>query len=106
MDHRDVAAAQRRDVEFVEKRMMLKYLPGSPDEFDVPAKFDVCGTCDGKGSHVNPGIDSNGITSDEMWQDPEFAEDYFRGVYDVPCYECHGRRVIAVPVTKDDRVAF
>ena len=31
-------------------------------------------------------------------RDPDFEEDYFRGVHDVGCYECDGQRVVPVPV--------
>ena len=71
------------------------------DEFDgkheIPAVYEVCPTCDGKGSHVNPSIDSHGISAEEMYDDPEFAEDYFGGAYDVSCNECEGRRVVLTP---------
>lgn len=53
--------------------------------------WEVCPTCNGKGKHTNPSIDAHGISSDEFAEDPDFAEDYHRGIYDVPCYECKGR---------------
>lgn len=59
-----------------------------------PCRFVVCDTCGGKGSHVNPSIDAHGITQEEFDEDPEFRENYFSGAYDVPCYECHGKRVV------------
>ncbi|HEU01353.1 hypothetical protein LCGC14_1552590 [marine sediment metagenome] len=70
--------------------------------FEIPAVFGVCQTCNGKGHHVNPSIDSHGISAEEMYEDPEFAEDYFGGVFDVDCNECEGLRVVLVP---DDRNA-
>jgi len=63
----------------------------------VPARYEVCGTCDGKGKHVNPSIDSNGLTAEDFDRDPDFFGDYMSGMYDVPCNECHGRRVSPVP---------
>ena len=36
------------------------------DEVELPARFEVCHTCDGKGKHVNPSIDSHGISSEEF----------------------------------------
>ncbi|MDA8140766.1 MAG: hypothetical protein M0036_19130 [Desulfobacteraceae bacterium] len=69
---------------------------GEPVEKTVPFRWDVCPTCEGKGRHVNPGIDANGLTSEDFYDDPDFAEDYARGVYDVACYECGGRRVVPV----------
>ena len=35
---------------------------GDDVEVDVPVKFGVCPTCDGKGSHVNPSIDAGGLS--------------------------------------------
>lgn len=62
--------------------------------YTLPAKYEVCPTCEGSGKHVNPSIDSHGISAEEFREDPGFAEDYFRGMYDVPCYECGGRNVV------------
>lgn len=62
----------------------------------IPFKYEVCDLCDGKGRHVNPGIDSNGLTSEDFDQDPDFREDYLNGTYDVSCYKCGGSRVMVV----------
>jgi hypothetical protein len=62
-------------------------------EMEIPAKYEVCSTCDGKGKHVNPSIDSHGLSREDFDDDPDFAEDYFAGRYDVPCNECDGNRV-------------
>lgn len=51
----------------------------------------MCGTCGGKGNHVNPSIDAHGLSREDFDEDPGFEEDYFQGVYDVSCYECGGR---------------
>lgn len=71
-----------------------------PDEHDycivtLPVAYSVCPTCEGRGKHVNPSIDCNGLTAEDFAEDPDFAEDYFRGNYDVDCYGCHGQRVVA-----------
>lgn len=64
-------------------------------QVELPAKRIVCPRCDGSGSHVNPNIDGNGITGEEMDQlGEEFRENYMSGFYDVTCEECHGRNVI------------
>ena len=63
----------------------------------LPCIAEVCGTCRGKGTHVNPSIDAHGIGREEFDEDPDFHEDYFRGVYDVTCYECGGNKVVAAP---------
>jgi len=62
----------------------------------VPIKFVVCDTCDGQGSHVNPSIDSNGLTAKDFAEDPDFAEEYMSGRYDVTCYGCNGEKVVPV----------
>jgi hypothetical protein len=43
---------------------------------------------------VNPNIDRQGISSDEMMADPDFANAYMNGVYDVTCETCEGRNVV------------
>jgi RecJ-like exonuclease len=65
-------------------------------EHKMPVKFEVCFLCDGHGKHVNPSIDAHGISGDDFAADPGFADEYFGGTYDVPCNECHGKRVIHV----------
>lgn len=72
------------------------------DEFPVsfPTKMDVCWTCGGKGSYVNPAIDASGLSSDDLYDDPDFADDYWGGRYDVTCGTCHGNNT--VPVVDED----
>lgn len=67
-------------------------------EVSFPSKFEVCGTCRGKGKHVDPAIDGNGITAEEWdrgWDQDE-RESYLAGDYDVTCQECGGLRVVEV----------
>lgn len=59
----------------------------------VKVRYEVCSTCQGKGSHVNPSVDCDGLTADDFAEDPDFADDYMSGAYDVQCYGCHGNRV-------------
>ena len=66
------------------------------EEVWFPIKFEVCDMCRGKGSHVNPSVDGNGISPEEFSEDPDFADAYFGGLYDVQCYECGGEKVVAV----------
>jgi hypothetical protein len=70
----------------------------------IPVEYTVCPTCEGKGKHVNPSIDASGLTW-EM-EDRDFREDYLNGVYDVPCYQCHGIRVVPMPADKEDQQAM
>ena len=65
-------------------------------EESLPGKYEVCDRCLGKGSHCNPSIDGNGLTSEDFAEDPDFRDDYMSGMYDVPCYECKGARVVLV----------
>ena len=92
--------------EFDERRMVIvlvhpEYLESDDQINEVPAHYVVCETCEGKGSHVNPSIDSHGISPEEFAEDPDFAEQYFSGAYDQQCNECHGARV--VPDIDEDR---
>lgn len=71
----------------------------------ILCRYIVCPTCDGAGSHVNPSIDSEGLTAADFEEaGPEFFEDYRSGTYDVPCYECGGKRVVPWPVNEADEV--
>jgi hypothetical protein len=72
----------------------------------IAVTFVVCPTCDGRGVHVNPSIDAHGISADEFAEDPDFAEAYHKGVYDVSCYECNGASVIPVPVDPNVKKAI
>lgn len=66
-------------------------------ELDVPCKYEVCWRCEGKGTHVNPSIDGHGLTRDDFADDPDFAEAYFEGRYDITCQTCNGRNVLPHP---------
>lgn len=66
------------------------------EEIEIPTKFEVCYTCRGKGSHVNPSVDGHGLTREDFDEDPDFKEAYFAGRYDVACYTCKGLRVVEV----------
>lgn len=83
---------------FDEKAMTVTYAildeDGDEETVTLPAKFEVCGTCNGKGRHVNPSIDAHGLSAEDFAEDPSFKEDYFTGVYDVDCAECGGKRVV------------
>ena len=65
-------------------------------EVELPTKKAVCPRCRGTGTHVNPAIDGNGLTSEDFDDDPDFREAYFAGRYDVVCYDCRGNNVIDV----------
>jgi hypothetical protein len=77
---------------FDSKSMMLIVEDSDGNEIAIPARYAVCSVCNGKGTHVNPSIDSNGLSSEDF-EDRDFEEDYFSGIYDVPCNNCRGERV-------------
>ena len=66
------------------------------EEHFLPWRYEVCPLCQGRGRHTNPAIDAHGISPEEFAADPDFAADYFGGVYDVTCYECKGHNVVPV----------
>jgi hypothetical protein len=57
-------------------------------------KWVLCPVCEGDGKTVNPAIDCNGLTAEDFREDPDFAEDYWSGVYDITCRACNGHRVV------------
>ena len=62
----------------------------------LPTKRAICSRCNGDGVHTNPAIDGNGISAETFHEDPEFREDYFNGVYDIQCEECHGEKIVDI----------
>ena len=68
----------------------------SGDDVMLPMMLEVCPTCEGKGSYVNPSIDSNGLSMSDFAADPDFEADYFSGAFDVQCKSCLGDRVVPV----------
>lgn len=98
MDYRTQAARKDKPKPTEDGREMTVYLgeneEGEEEYATLPCKFEVCRTCNGKGSHVNPSIDAGGLTQEDFYeQGDDFREEYFGGVYDVTCYECSGLRV-------------
>jgi hypothetical protein len=98
-DHR-VRAGERQslfdsvDADRMVGIILLEDDDGDEEEASVRVKYVVCETCEGRGKHVNPSIDGNGLTSEDFAEDPEFREEYMSGRYDVTCYECKGERVV------------
>jgi len=66
-------------------------------EIEVPAKYEVCPECEGFGTELCCSLKGHAFSAEEMHEDPDFAEAYFRGDYDVPCSCCNGRTTVAVP---------
>jgi hypothetical protein len=69
----------------------------------VAIRFEVCPLCEGHGKHVNPSIDAHGLSREDFDEDPDFAESYSRGDYDVRCTLCRGEKVVSVPLDAEVR---
>lgn len=81
-----------------EIRFDVENQKGELVELVLPATFEVCPRCRGKGTHVNPAVDGSGLSQEDFDEGgPEFFEDYMSGVYDVACYECGGKRLVEAP---------
>jgi hypothetical protein len=77
---------------------------GIIDGVEIKCHYEVCDLCGGRGSHVNPSIDAHGVSREEFDDDPDFEEGYWRGDYDVVCYECKGRNVVPTPDENDPNI--
>lgn len=71
-------------------------------EMTLPAKYEICTRCEGKGSHTNPSIDGHGISEDE-WNGPDWddesRETYLTGGYDVRCEaRCKDGKVVVIDI--------
>jgi hypothetical protein len=64
---------------------------------EVPGRFEVCSKCQGEGTQLYGSLDGLAIPAEHFAEDPDFAEDYFGGRYDVQCSLCNGKRVELVP---------
>lgn len=91
-----VRASQSNRLQDIDKQRMEAKFEYIDTLYTLKIKFEVCPTCEGRGKHVNPSIDCNGLTREDFDQDPDFYDDYRSGVFDVECYGCKGENVIAV----------
>ncbi len=83
---------------------MLKFIftylsqrTGYEYEITVPGKRVVCNECDGSGVVLMDGLRGHAFSSEELFEDEDFAEGYFGGRYDVRCDVCHGEKVLIEP---------
>ena len=68
---------------------------GEETSYTLPITMEVCPTCRGRGTHVDPSVDAGGYYDDGDDCD-EYGENlYFSGFYDMVCQTCHGRNVVA-----------
>jgi hypothetical protein len=84
---------------------------GEEVSYTLPARYEVCPTCEGRGNHVDPSIDAGGISSDsDFWDDDEDEEGnsrYRSGFYNVTCYTCGGRTTVpAIDRASADKAAL
>lgn len=79
-------------------------------EIKVPAKRVVCPKCDGTGTTLCDGLYGVAFSSEEFFEDPDFASAYYGGHYDVKCDHCHGNNVVIDPdaerMTKRQKFLF
>ena len=98
MDNRDVEKLCGHWYEsFNQERKFFALYDEDDELIEIPAKWEVCSLCDGKGTHVNPGIDAHGLTAEDFESDFDFYESYLKGEYDECCYRCEGRTTEPVP---------
>ena len=97
-DHRERALYPDWGVEVDLKREKLRIFNQEANELvERDAEFTICPDCQGRGSYVNPAIDSHGLSREDFDEDPDFREDYMSGRYDIQCRTCQGLRVILTP---------
>jgi len=103
MDQRNIAASTRKpeEAQFKGRHVHIFQIgeddEGIPVEIFCPTKVALCPVCGGEGRHVNPSVDCCGLTREDFDEDPDFADEYFSGMYDVSCYNCHGEKVVREP---------
>lgn len=78
--------------------VVINYTARSGYEFPVtlPGKREVCHECNGTGTVLCDSLRGVAFSSDEMADDPDFAESYFGGEYDERCNICGGENVVTV----------
>jgi hypothetical protein len=81
----------------------LTWFDDAEDEIthSFPSIKEVCGRCEGHGTHLTPSIGEHAYSSEEFYEsfcEPEDRAEYFKrgGIYDVTCDLCHGANVVAV----------
>lgn len=57
----------------------------------LPTHYELCPACQGRGTMT---LKRLAIPQEMFDEDPDFAEDYWGGVYDEPCDLCDGRTSI------------
>jgi len=62
----------------------------------LPNKWIVCPRCEGKGTHLRPGMEGVAYSMEEFNRDFSYEERqaYFNGGYDIQCQTCNGRTTV------------
>lgn len=97
LDSRVCARNRTRQITVIDLKSQVGTVSISGEDHRIPIVFQVCPICRGSGVHVNPSIDSQGLTREDFDRDPDFMDDYMSGNYDVSCYGCRGDRVLPSP---------
>jgi DnaJ-class molecular chaperone len=63
---------------------------------ELPWRYEVCDRCEGRGTQCRIGAMTGSEYHEHCHDDPDFPENYKSGMYDEPCQECRGLRVVAV----------
>jgi DnaJ-class molecular chaperone len=66
------------------------YINDEDEEVQLPTHWQICDTCRGEGTRVNPAIDGNGLDPHDPDLDEDFWDNYWGGTYDVKCSDCDG----------------
>lgn len=82
---------------------------GTERVVDLPAKWEICGVCQGQGkssAHLGAFTQSEWVEQDE-----DFKQDYMDGAYDRPCDSCKGSGKLLVPdetmcITEDHKLVL
>lgn len=81
-------------------RVTITDTHGDEHTLDLPARWVVCGDCDGAGRVLGATIRAHAYTPEDMAADPAFAAEYARGaagIYGVTCPTCRGRTTVLAP---------
>lgn len=73
---------------------------GEDETVEVPARWVVCGECQGEGRTLSPAF--RGQLDSDMMDDDEFMEEYRKrggGIYSCACEACGGRTTVLAPDT-------
>ena len=81
---------------------VIIYTDDSQRTVELPSKREVCDTCNGDGTVLNPAISPYGdgsFTASEWGEacdgDPDFAHDYMHTkIYHINCPDCKGNKVV------------